>query len=656
MPIKKTGAMLTPVRFLNCRATGFIMTAQADVETKRTQLAEILSDRVSIMETDEPDEPIQDQETPQDMSPLQEGFCVECKDQESTLFCEQCLEDFCEVCHSMIHRTGTRKKHTSKRLKDVASAAAAPTTVNGNEAANASVPNSAPASARETPEPESAGASSEESEKPTMEVEQQARNINGTTIISSGGQSFGDWMSERAKYIPLRLSLEERKYLRLLEAAITVSEYTDKIDIISYTNKSKRIVNQIRDLCAILSGLVVACDYKLGQELFAERQFAENEAFFQTVFEIGRRHKIVNPEKMRSAYGKLMYMLQDSVIPEVQDMLSFSCVRPIKTVYSFLEEFDGLRILQDNAVLVATKEIIPDGKTRYQIQTEIKQKENAIEQLSRKYTNRMLSSESIRNCLYSIGDNHAYLRGNRDPCDKMLKYLTTYFHPNKIEPNYSLSITSGRAGHRLSHDHETQYAYVNQTLNLWREILHEMFMLWSLADRDLLETSNLYRLRDTGQGLNRVQACPSVGREMHRILHRAQQKAKYWVGSSVIHLGDRNVPNALMFIDKYNQVSRILNPTILCLEKLEDFAKNPGLQRYLDETFGGIDKCRKDILADFFRSAFDGSGADNFFDAGSCIDGRLTSAWNWCSQIEKKPYFPVFLLTGFVGFDGGSWN
>jgi hypothetical protein len=34
------------------------------------------------------------------------------------------------------------------------------------------------------------------------------------------------------------------------------------------------------------------------------------------------------------------------------------------------------------------------------------------------------------------------------------------------------------------------------------------------------------------------------------------------------------------------------------------------------------------IAVDFFRSAFDGSGADNFFDAGSCIDGRLTSAWN----------------------------
>ncbi len=41
--------------------------------------------------------------------------------------------------------------------------------------------------------------------------------------------------------------------------------------------------------------------------------------------------------------------------------------------------------------------------------------------------------------------------------------------------------------------------------------------------------------------------------------------------------------------------------------------------------------CWYKSLDDFFRHGFDGSGADNYFDAGSCIDGRLTSAWN-CKQ------------------------
>jgi hypothetical protein len=27
-------------------------------------------------------------------------------------------------------------------------------------------------------------------------------------------------------------------------------------------------------------------------------------------------------------------------------------------------------------------------------------------------------------------------------------------------------------------------------------------------------------------------------------------------------------------------------------------------------------------------------------------------AWNWCSKIEKKRYYNIFLLNGFQGFDG----
>ena len=39
------------------------------------------------------------------------------------------------------------------------------------------------------------------------------------------GGNVGEWFVERSKFIPMRLTLAERKYLRLLEAALNVSEY-----------------------------------------------------------------------------------------------------------------------------------------------------------------------------------------------------------------------------------------------------------------------------------------------------------------------------------------------------------------------------------------------------------------------------------------------
>lgn len=137
--------------------------------------------------------------------------------------------------------------------------------------------------------------------------------VNALGVQPAVGAHVNEWFIERAKFIPLRLTLPERKILRLLEAALTVSEYTDKIDTIGFgLSKAKRIVHQIRELCAIMSGLVISADYKKGQELFTDRDFQANAEFFQQVFELGRRHKIMNPDKMRTTYGKMIYLLQVS--------------------------------------------------------------------------------------------------------------------------------------------------------------------------------------------------------------------------------------------------------------------------------------------------------------------------------------------------------
>ena len=91
----------------------------------------------------------------------------------------------------------------------------------------------------------------------------------------------GKTVLERAKYIPIRLTFEERKKLRLLEAALNVSDYTDKIDTIRTFGKLKRIKEQCEEICAILCGLFVAADYQQGQELIKNKNFKENEEFFQ---------------------------------------------------------------------------------------------------------------------------------------------------------------------------------------------------------------------------------------------------------------------------------------------------------------------------------------------------------------------------------------
>lgn len=63
------------------------------------------------------------------------------------------------------------------------------------------------------------------------------------------------------------------------------------------------------------------------------------------------------------------------------------------------------------------------------------------------------------------------------------------------------------------------------------------------------------------------------------------------------------------------QVPRILNPVVLVLDALPKHCKDPKLASYVNSVFGSVEGCRKAVLLDFFRHAFDGSGADNFVSA-----------------------------------------
>eukprot|EP00211_Chloroparvula_japonica_P001276 CAMPEP_0119120864 /NCGR_PEP_ID=MMETSP1310-20130426/1728_1 /TAXON_ID=464262 /ORGANISM="Genus nov. species nov., Strain RCC2339" /LENGTH=575 /DNA_ID=CAMNT_0007110371 /DNA_START=42 /DNA_END=1766 /DNA_ORIENTATION=- len=522
--------------------------------------------------------------------------CVECVEPTNQI-CVNCEDILCEVCFRMLHRKGNRAKHS---LVDV-----------------------------------SAAGSTEAERGAQGENDRNGEMSQG--IPRSPNPLSSSQFAERAKFIPIRLTLPERKRLRLLESALQCISYTDKIDTSTLANNAvHRARAAMQEIVQVAAGLVTAKDYGEGQNTISDKNFKLHEAFFCDLFEIGRRHKIMNPEKMRSEYGKLMYLLQDTASPEVQQMLDLQCIRPVLTVYNYLKHFKALKVLYDPRCEMATMEIKSQGRNRRDIEYDIRNKENAREYLARKYETRDISEEAIKWCLYSIGDNNTYLHFNRDPVDAMIGFLRTYFEPESFEEGYSLAICGGQDGARLTHNHSKQFHYVMQSLQLWREIAHDMYKFWYMAEQDLLDSSNAYELVDTGQGLQRVQSSPRVLREIQKVLVRTQARVGSWVGSSVIHLGDKNVPNALMFIDKYTQVQRILNPIVLTLNRIDKWKDDEYISKLVDDSFGGKEKLKKDILVDFFRYAFDGSGADNFYDAGSCIDGRLTSAWNWCNKLPSK--------------------
>jgi len=472
-------------------------------------------------------------------------------------------------------------------------------------------------------------------------------------------------IEKMVNYIPMRLTNEERVLLKVLDNALEVCEYTDIVDVtFSHTHKSKqsRILECLVDVLSISLGLLMANNLTKGEDLIVDKSLNANIPFFRDLFEVGRRFKIMNPQKMRNTYGKLMYIVMDCESYQVKNETGASFVKDILTINEFLKEKEAnMNFIRDPNLGVASsiiEQYVEDSssgceaenastggaametdseseaemefedspstsegarsaslsgerrkknmkaetgdsstgsgsmrsganagrtsrrKTAAELKQETDAKGAACAALVRKYRSDTFTEADIVRVIDSIGDNKAYRIFNVKPVEQVISLLKRHFRrdrypeggaqfgldlsgggrSNRPAPSagylgsgysltnlyegFSMGFNRTPGGAKLSHDHATQFTYVLQSLSFWRETMENMPLLWYYADKDMC--SEGYRLCDTGQGYQRVQQCPSVRSIMHRILSKVQNSFRErWVGLSVIHLGDRDVPNGM---------------------------------------------------------------------------------------------------------------
>eukprot|EP01060_Flectonema_neradi_P009272 TRINITY_DN1661_c2_g1_i1.p2 TRINITY_DN1661_c2_g1~~TRINITY_DN1661_c2_g1_i1.p2 ORF type:complete len:455 (+),score=61.36 TRINITY_DN1661_c2_g1_i1:218-1582(+) len=450
--------------------------------------------------------------------------------------------------------------------------------------------------------------------------------------------------------------MKERQRQRLVKAVLQASEYTDLVDRGDIT-EGKRTRTILKELYTHYLGIYVG-DSNLpdGVVMCQEQDISEAENCVQTVFELFRRYKTMNPELLRYEYAKALSILQDSSRPHVSEHLGFSAVTPIKTVKSEAIAMGIPDLLEDEDLALATT---PVPRLRYisDLNKALRRKDLTVKSMVYDYSMPQRvgngnTKERVEQLIRSIDDCNCYLRDNCDTIVELLELLEEKFSPDNIEADLALSIAEGTDGSRLSHDHAQQYQYVLQSLTLWKNITANMYKLWLTMETDLLDSECDYTLSNTGQGFHRLQQSKRLYSAMDDIIRTTKEQVEVWIGSDKVHMGDNQVPNGFLFIDKYTQISRIINPILCTLDEVDTIAKDKEQLEFIQSLWSSPDKLKKVILCDFFKHAFDGSGGSNDLDAGSCIDGRLTSAWNWCSTIKKKSFYPIFLLAGFASFDG----
>ena len=223
--------------------------------------------------------------------------------------CVQCNDDFCAVCFQHQHRKGNRTKHQSNQISQSSSTTTTiTTTTEANSIPSLSTSSSSSSSSSSIPTSQSNLIAESDSEL----VHTVASAWFGENLPSSR------WFEERCHYVPLRLTEQERKYLAIVTGVLKVSEYTDKVDIMTYSSKAARIQVQLEEICSLVMGLMLASDFKEGKKIVENSTFRRSAGFIQQVLEIGRRHKVRNPDKMRELYGKLVYLLMDSQQSEIR--------------------------------------------------------------------------------------------------------------------------------------------------------------------------------------------------------------------------------------------------------------------------------------------------------------------------------------------------
>jgi hypothetical protein len=338
--------------------------------------------------------------------------------------------------------------------------------------------------------------------------------------------------------------------LDVLEQTLHVSEYTDHVDVTAAARrgglKTRRILEGILECCHIATGLAVASGQerqlteligKQEQDLDAQKTMlrkkkkkllklkkskkkisaatssaangsrtswagrdpVDNAALFQTMFEIGRRNKVLNPTSMRTTYGKLMYLLQDAQNPSVAKSLGFSLHKDMVLVQPYLEEHNCADLLQDSRLECAVQHIHDrDPVTgqrldRAHVQAMVEGKRRVTDQLVETYSaSGSLSPENVLRAIDSLADAVAYVESNVQPVQRMLQYLEDNFDPHRETPGFTLALggssrggfsnsyakyglsaysSGSNDGPTLSHSHSTQFIFVWQSLRLWSKVM-----------------------------------------------------------------------------------------------------------------------------------------------------------------------------------------